>query len=513
MLTRNPAVKGSVVLVAFGLVVTIGYIGLGHRLVSVLYDSDFDLVQKVLSNRAETPVLAYLNAADDAALSVIALCGLAAGGLLFISNPKRHLIGLVLSGMSALIGLFLVFLVADSFPPIARALNFDRIRYFDFRSRYSPDAELGFVERPFLHREDPHFRGWGYSPSYGIERPASTQVYQTDGEGFRNPPGRSSADVVVLGSSFPSYGNELEDTYASRLEEYLDGHRVANLAKGGYGPAESLRVLERFGLPKKPKYAILTFDTSDVDLLVGRHAPGQEPGVVDYPDFVTYPARAFGPVWTRFWLALDDTRGWLTSGMVDGFHRVAGSRAVDTSKIHPDVAVLRLPGNVIERKVFLTRHTERTTEEILDSPAWGLFEAILIDFRRICEENDIVPVLAYIPWGTEVYAEYSTSESGSHWLALRDSQVATSGNEEESARVLAARVEIELISFLPAFRDAAREGKFIYYQMDDHWNSEGSDIAARVTAEAIEAGLESPVGSTAGYPVAAQLQTDPRRGR
>ena len=44
-----------------------------------------------------------------------------------------------------------------------------------------------------------------------------------------------------------------------------------------------------------------------------------------------------------------------------------------------------------------------------------------------------------------------------------------------------------MISFRPAFEQAARQGKLVYYPLDLHWNEEGREIAASVTAEALRA--------------------------
>jgi hypothetical protein len=82
-------------------------------------------------------------------------------------------------------------------------------------------------------------------------------------------------------------------------------------------------------------------------------------------------------------------------------------------------------------------------------------------------------------------------ESGQNWLEIRDSQIASSGNDEEAAHRIADEVGIELISFRPAFRSAAREGKLLYLRTDAHWNSEGSDLAAQVTAQALQSYLGS----------------------
>jgi PAS domain S-box-containing protein len=114
-------------------------------------------------------------------------------------------------------------------------------------------------------------------------------------------------------------------------------------------------------------------------------------------------------------------------------------------------------------------------------------EKILAEFKHLSEQNQIVPVLVYIPAQTEIYSEYSTLNSGANWLAIRESQIATSGSNEEAARRLAAKVGIQLINLRPAFKQAARQGKLLYYRLDSHWNDEGREIAAKVTAEALKA--------------------------
>ena len=145
--------------------------------------------------------------------------------------------------------------------------------------------------------------------------------------------------------------------------------------------------------------------------------------------------------------------------------------------------------------IFPAHHTGLASEDLLNLPAWRQFEQVLIDFKNISDQNQVVPVLAYIPFVTEVYSEYTTLDSGGNWLAMRDKGIATSGNDEKAVQALTERVGIEMISFLPAFKDAARQGKLVYYRFDDHWNSEGSEIAARVTADALRAHIDGAVSS------------------
>ena len=71
-------------------------------------------------------------------------------------------------------------------------------------------------------------------------------------------------------------------------------------------------------------------------------------------------------------------------------------------------------------------------------------------------------------------------------MAVRKSEIETRDNNEKAARILARKVGVQMISLLPSFRDAAHEGKLVYYQLDAHWNGAGREIAAKVTARALE---------------------------
>lgn len=464
---------------ALGLALLVSYCSFGHGFVRALYASHLSVANQLMEDKAETPLPLYFAAADNAVLNASLILALAAIGLLLI----RDLLGLALAGISILAGSLSVFVLLEVFPPLVTALHFDTIPYFKDRLNCIPDPEIGCLPKPLTRSETANFRGWAYSPSYGIDEPANTVDWETDENGFRNQPGVPFADVVVLGSSFPGYGNNLEDTYPRKLERLLNGYTVANLGLGGTDPFTFMNVFRRFGLPKKPRYAILMFHTGDVDAYLKPYVTGEE-----NPRLTNHKV-VFGSFWPRWRLALQQTWRMLRSGpwqaLQLGFQRIVGTEAINL-----DLVVLRLPGNITEH-ALLSRHTGRPTGDSLNSATWRLFEKILRDFKEVSEQHQIVPLLAYIPLSSEVYAEYSTRESGRDWLVIRESQMATSANDEEAARRLAEKAGIELISFFPAFKDAARHGKFVYLRFDDHWNSEGSEIAARVTAEALQAQIRA----------------------
>jgi PAS domain S-box-containing protein len=120
-----------------------------------------------------------------------------------------------------------------------------------------------------------------------------------------------------------------------------------------------------------------------------------------------------------------------------------------------------------------------------------------------------VPIVLYIPAASEVYTEYSTPDSGANWLAVRKSEMETRGNNEKAARILTHNVGIRMVSLLPPFEEAAREGKLVYYQLDAHWNDAGREIAAEVTASALKA-MRAESAATAEKPKPKELKKKQR---
>jgi PAS domain S-box-containing protein len=496
---KQICINASVGAAVLGFALVSSYILFGHGLIKAIYDSDLSI--RIMGGKVGTPLQAYFAAMDKGVLALGLGFMVAAVGLLLVTDP----LGLLLSGTSFLIGSVVIFLLLDLFPALVKPLHFDMIPIFNYRLTYVPDPVLGFRERAFNQAQITNFRGFGYSPLYGIDVPPRTLLWQTDDEGFRNQPYTSFADVAVIGSSYIEYGNDLADTYPKKLEEKLGRLKVINLGKAGYGPFQYLEVLKRYALKKKPRYVVFAF-----------HAPGDTDGHLaewvrgEKNSGLAKRSIAFGGFFPRYGIALQQTWQMLISGcwtaLQLGFQRIVG-----TEFVHPDVAVLRLPNNVTEKIFFIDRHSERSTDDLLRSPEWRALEKVLVAFKQVSEQNQIVPLMVYIPVVTEIYAEYSTLESGANWLRARESQIATSSNNEEATRRLAAKVGIELISFLPAFKEAARQGKLVYYRVDSHWNAEGREIAAKVTAEALKA-LETAKSSDNAKPKVEKKHNSPLRG-
>jgi PAS domain S-box-containing protein len=455
----------------------------GHAAIRALYESDLWIGTWLLQSKATTPLKIYFAASDEAVLRLsLSFVLISAAGLLVLTNP----VGVILAVCSFLTCSLLLFFVLDLFPALVKPLHFDMIPYFNYRLTYVPDPVLGFRERPYHEARITNFRGYAYSPVYGIDVPPQTIHWHTDSLGFRNAAQLSSADVVVLGSSFAEYGTDLEDTYPKRLEQKLNGLTVLNLGKAGYGPFQYIKAFEAYAFKKNPRYAVLAFHVGGD---VNAHLAAWVRGKKSYS--LATRIIAFGPFFPRYRIAIEQSLRMLASGALAilqvRFNQVVGARSV-----HPDVAILKLPGGGVARMVFDDGHVTKSADELLESPEWRGLEKILIDFKNAAEKRHIIPLLLYIPGATEIYAEYSTLESGGRWLRVRDSYIRTSGSNEESTRRVAEKAGIQLISLAPAFKQAARQGKILYYPLDTHWNSEGREIAAQVTAAALMRLRKSP---------------------
>jgi hypothetical protein len=453
-----------------------------------------------MAGKAVMPLEAYLVGMDEKVLTFSVLAVLVS---LVGVAIAADFVGSLLSGCSLVLSSFLLFCLFEAFPALIRPLHLDIIPYYAYRLTYVPDPVFGFKERPFHRAEIANFRGFGYSPLYRINVPPHRITWATDGEGFRNEGTSNFADVVVIGSSFAEYGDDLEDTFAKRLERKLDGLKVLNYGKAGYGPFQYVDVLRTYGLNKRPKYALLLlYPPADID---GHLATWVETG----NEFTEDSRRpVFGNFLPRYRLVVQQVSRLLISSSLTRLQ--LGFQTMRGTVVHSQVAVLALPNAGTEKVVFLDQHSTKSPDQLLRSREWKELQTILTDFKNVSEQNQIVPLLLHIPASTEIYAEYSTAQSGFGWLQVRDSQVATSRNSEEALSRLARKTGVELISFSPAFRQAAQQGKLIYYRLDSHWNKEGTDIAAQVTAEGLRARAETRKSPAHAEP--RQARKGPSRG-
>jgi hypothetical protein len=132
----------------------------------------------------------------------------------------------------------------------------------------------------------------------------------------------------------------------------------------------------------------------------------------------------------------------------------------------------------------------------LATEEWQQLKTILSNARQISQNNGASLILMYIPAAAHIYAQYSTEQSGEHWLKIRDQQIAAKNNTESAFKQIANELNIDLISLTPVLEEAAQHGELLYYPLDPHWNAEGTELAASFVAESLKSKYLS--GSTAG---------------
>jgi hypothetical protein len=460
------------------------YFLVGHQFISALYESNSAMAERLMAGRAVTPIDAYYRRGDTVMVhGTYWLIGSYFAVRLLLQQP----LGMLLSAFSFFICSLVLFWLFEIFPSLIARTHLDGIfGYYAYKIYYIPDPELVFREKPFNRRIITDFSGAQYSARYGIEVEPYTIEWIMDKNGFRNQRDADSVDIVVLGDSYIEYGSTEADTFVGRLESKLGGITVRNLGKSGYAPAQYLQVLKRFGLPYKPKIAVMAFyegnDIQEVrDYLLWKTGRSGE--------LRGYLFRfATDSLWRRYTVAITASLGELRKavGTLDELLllKLAMVRGYPQNT-HPDIAILNLRGDVYP-KLFIDKLPHTTTEQMLAAEEFRAIAKFFGEFRDVSTANHIKPVILYIPTALQIYAPYTTAASGSHWLAVRDQQIAVRENIEKAITVLANESRVDLITLTPVFNQAAAEGKMLYYPLDAHWNAEGREIAARFFAAALK---------------------------
>ncbi|MGH7829159.1 MAG: alginate O-acetyltransferase AlgX-related protein [Candidatus Binatia bacterium] len=385
--------------------------------------------------------------------------------------------------------LFFIFVVFEFFPSLVPpALKI--IPYYALRTccvadprlvyRYKPIPNL----RPYISNRP---RGRHYSPVYRADAPIMTFVPRSTQRDGLSDSNDSTADVVVIGDSFVQFALKNEDTFGAKLEK-ISGLNVVAFGAARYGPFQYLEVLKTHGVKKRPKYALFSFfegnDLDDVqNYLEWREADRSKNGTAG-GYYGVYHLALSGTLSDRFALALTQTNRYLAESL-----RSVAQLAIDTIAVgkrnHPDIAVINL-GDQSHKVLFTYKNDARTPDELLRSSEWRKLREIMIQLRNVSLENDTIPIVMYVPTVAHIYAEYSTWESGQNWLNMRAAQITAKANRERAMISLCRELDISLLNLSRAFEASAREGKLLYYPFDNHWNSEGREVAAGFVSEALK---------------------------
>ena len=115
--------------------------------------------------------------------------------------------------------------------------------------------------------------------------------------------------------------------------------------------------------------------------------------------------------------------------------------------------------------LFIDKLPETSVEQMLATEEFDAIQYFFKEFREVCKNNGITPLVLYIPTALQIYAPYTTQTSGSHWLQMRDRQIAVRQNTEKAITRVADEIGLDLISITPVFEQAAADGQMVYYAL------------------------------------------------
>lgn len=340
----------------------------------------------------------------------------------------------------------------------------------DFRNVYaarSGDAMLSphnTLDPILLHRRRPHLdlqgaqRGGDLCTIHGAP-PWKTYHYslQFDQNGFRNPPGMNSADIVVLGDSFIEAGAVSDEETLTSVLGRESRLTVANLGQSAYGPQQELEVLKRFAVGLDPKICVWTFfegnDLSDMAVYPSRrakHAQLARPGSV-------LKRRSF--LW--------NTQEALKRAL----------RAQDPNHEHTRrVGVCEAGAEPINYYFHYALRPIDTWTGHLEE-----LEEILRSAYTECHERSIRFVVLFIPAKYRVYHDLCRFPEGSACAEW----VVNAMPQRLEQIVSNTSPDVVFLDCTTALRAAAKNGEIVFFPDDTHWTA----LAQRIAAEVVLTGL------------------------
>ncbi|MBN1688937.1 MAG: hypothetical protein JW893_07540 [Candidatus Omnitrophica bacterium] len=371
-------------------------------------------------------------------------------------------------------------------------LNLSGISYFYLKQHHDGDEELIFRRRPNQLIDIPEFTPSHYSPLFGVEVEKLSFLGQYNQEGFKVDDNADKfKDIVVLGDSMMEISARNENTFAGLLET-MTGLTTANYGMSGFGPHQYLETMKRYGLKRKPKFIVFSFFEGN-DLWDIQEYKRWKEGTGDYYGY----GLLLEPKWKQYLSVMtdiyhiilkhtDNLNEKIRSLFDPEFKQKLTERKNEEEKgILSHLIVLNLPGRVYPDRFFYESDPRRFYQ-ILDSGEGKIFEEILSEFRDICLKEGIVPIVMFVPMKVHVYGAFATNESGSWWNENRLSQMNARDNVEKAVQALCEKLGLGLISLTQPFQQAAREGQVLFYPFDDHWNSEGRGLAARIVRDYLQ---------------------------
>jgi hypothetical protein len=307
----------------------------------------------------------------------------------------------------------------------------------------APDAELGFVRKPGVA-----WRGRLAEDDRSVE-------YRTDGHGFRNPPGKTAADVVFIGDSFTEAAQVAEgETFVERAAQAA-GLTAANLGRGAYGPQQELIVLKRYGLAYQPRaVAWQIFEGNDVN---------------DADNFARWQRQPPPPVSLARRYAENSLLQLLLAGT-----RAAEQRATPVT--------MRLSGGE-ERRIAL-RYRYEPGQPAAYPLGFDEMTRAVAEGYRLCRSQGVQMAVVFVPIMARVmepWLKFESREAHERWLA--GGRTAQASDTAHRLAAFCAENGVPFLDTFPALRRRAEiDNRDVYIPVDEHLDRAGHEAVAQTVA-------------------------------
>jgi hypothetical protein len=318
----------------------------------------------------------------------------------------------------------------------------------------------------------------------------------TDAHGFRNSlPEKDRYSIVALGDSFTK-ASGVASPWPQKLAEDT-GTDVLNLGEVGLGPQDELKVLQQYGLKKRPQWVILAYFEGN-DLYDAASYEQANPFIV----------LRFGR--------------YILDQSMDAWHvRRSGGGIVANSSDYLYPITIAINHKNLEMTFFSYYiswlSVNRATIEA--SQDYRLAKETILKIRKLSETAETHFLLVYVPSKEHVYLPYlndtdirarvyrdvpTIEPDKAGFLQFTNEKATpelTRQYIDDQANLLAdfaAANNIRFLNLTPVFQEEADKGAELYYPSDTHWNQLGHDLAAETIYNYIKVMLPNTASKTPG---------------
>ena len=360
-------------------------------------------------------------------------------------NVRHLLAGAVLSVGSTVVALLLaegmLRLVPSLLPAEAQMrLHWQALRHQDAGGSVA-DSSLGALPAPRQHTE--------------LRRADLRFSYTIDEYGFRNAePWPDTAEIVAVGDSWVfGYGVDVEQSWVRLMADALPGSRVLNLGITGAAPQQYVRAYARYGRPRHPKLLVLGLFPGN-DLEDGRA----------FDEWVRAGSLGNYDRWRFFHEDVPKSSAGIENNSyllltLRALRKTRGSPFSSTTVTMADGGRLRLAPE------FFQSLPERAR------PGNPDFERVLATLERadsLARGQGTTLLIVLFPTKEEVYLPV---------VGRPAPKIVQAFNTELDAR------KIDYVDLLPVFREHARAGETLFYEVDGHPNARGNRVIADAVLE------------------------------